>query len=48
VTHLSLLGWDHINLTGDYVWSDSIERDPDGFLPLRLNAAPAYRESVPQ
>ena len=48
VAHLSPLGWDHINLTGDYVWSDSIDRDPDGFLPLRLNAEPAYRESVPQ
>ena len=48
VAHLSPLGWDHINLTGDYVWSDSVERDPDGFLPLRLNAEPGYRESVPQ
>jgi hypothetical protein len=26
----------------------SIDRDPDGFLLLRLNADPAYRESVPQ
>ena len=48
VAHLSPLGWDHINLTGDYVWSDSIDRDPDGFLPLRINAEPGYRESVPQ
>ena len=47
VAHLSPLGWDHINLTGDYVWSDTIDRDPDGFLPLRLEAGPAYRESVP-
>lgn len=39
VSHFSPLGWDHINLT---------ERDPDGFPPLRLDAAPAYRESVPQ
>jgi hypothetical protein len=48
VAHLSPLGWDHINLTGDYVWSGSIDRDPDGFLPLHLNAESAYRESVPQ
>jgi hypothetical protein len=47
VAHLSPLGWDHINLTGDYLWSDSIERDPDGFLPLRLNAEPAYRVCAP-
>jgi TnpA family transposase len=37
LTHLSPLGWEHINLTGDYVW------DPDGgtkkgqFRPLRTN-----------
>jgi TnpA family transposase len=48
VAHLSPLGWDHINLTGDYVWSDSINRDPDGFLPLRINADPGYRESMPR
>jgi TnpA family transposase len=28
--HLSPLGWDHINLTGDYVWSSDILRGPDG------------------
>src|SRR5690606_27282838 len=33
---ISPLGWDHINLTGDYVFSDSASLDSDGFLPLRL------------
>ena len=33
---LSPLGWDHINLTGDYVWSDPAEFDADGFLPLKI------------
>ncbi len=33
--HLSPLGWQHINLTGDYLWSDT--RIPKGKLrPLRL------------
>jgi TnpA family transposase len=33
---LSPLGWDHINLTGDYVWSDAKAFDADGFLPLKI------------
>jgi TnpA family transposase len=33
--HLSPLGWEHINLTGDYVWPDSMR--VDGFRPLRSN-----------
>jgi hypothetical protein len=40
LAHLSPLGWEHINLTGDYVWS--LPKDPsennDGLRPLR--AAP--------
>ena len=28
------LGWDHINLTGDYVWSESATYDADGLRPL--------------
>jgi Tn3 transposase DDE domain len=31
---LSPLGWDHINLTGDYVWSDAPPYDIDGMRPL--------------
>jgi TnpA family transposase len=31
---LSPLGWDHINLTGDYVWSDAVPYDVDGMRPL--------------
>ena len=34
---ISPLGWDHINLTGDYVFSDNALLDSDGFLPLKLN-----------
>ncbi|UAJ12645.1 Tn3 family transposase [Polymorphobacter megasporae] len=39
IPQLSPLGWDHINLTGDYVWSDATMLDRDGFMPLRLPAA---------
>jgi TnpA family transposase len=39
VPQLSPLGWDHINLTGDYIWSDALELDADGFMPLKLGAA---------
>ena len=30
-----VLSWDHINLTGDYVWSDNLAIGADGFMPLR-------------
>ena len=36
---LSPLGWDHINITGDYVWSDAINLDADGYLPLKHSLA---------
>ena len=35
IPQLSPLGWDHIDLTGDYVWSDSVSLDAEGFMPLR-------------
>jgi hypothetical protein len=25
VRHLSPLGWEHINLTGDYIWSNKLK-----------------------
>ena len=34
IAGLSPLGWDRINLSGDYVWSDSMQLDTDGFMPL--------------
>jgi TnpA family transposase len=39
IPQLSPLGWDHINITGDYVWSDSLPLDSDGFLPLRIGVS---------
>jgi hypothetical protein len=36
--HLSPLGWEHVNLTGDYVWApaDESTENHDGFRPLRM------------
>ncbi len=34
--HLSPLGWEHINLTGDYVWRQKRTRSPGKFRPLRV------------
>jgi hypothetical protein len=35
LTHLSPLGWEHINLTGDYVWHANKRVAKGGFRPLR-------------
>ncbi|MCB8835847.1 Tn3 family transposase [Aurantimonas sp. VKM B-3413] len=37
---LSPLGWDRINLTGDYVWSDQLNLGADGLMPLLTDALP--------
>ena len=36
--HLSPLGWEHINLTGDYVWRSSAKVGAGKFRPLRPHA----------
>ncbi len=33
---LSPLGWEHINLTGDYVWRQSRRLEDGKFRPLRM------------
>src|SRR5271165_2215407 len=37
LAHLSPLGWELVNLTGDYVWAsaDQASENPDGYKPLR-------------
>ena len=35
LAHLAPLGWQHINLTGDYLWNAGSNLGPDGFRPLR-------------
>ena len=34
--HLSPLGWEHINLTGDYVWKQSRVVGQGKYRPLRV------------
>jgi Tn3 transposase DDE domain len=38
MAHLSPLGWEHINLTGDYHWDTSPTLGPDEFRLLRTHA----------
>ena len=38
LAHLSPLGWEHINLTGDYHWKSSPALGPDQFRPLRTRS----------
>jgi hypothetical protein len=35
LVHLSPLGWEHVNLTGDYIWAsaDLLAENRDGFRP---------------
>jgi hypothetical protein len=37
LTHLSPLGWEHVNLTGDYIWNtaSSMTENHAGLRPLR-------------
>ncbi len=35
LAHIAPLGWQHINLTGDYLWSAAPQAGPDGYRPLR-------------
>ena len=41
LVHLSPLGWEHINLTGDYQWETAPTLGPDQFRPLRTRAIPS-------
>ena len=39
LAHFAPLGWQHLNLTGDYLWGADASLGPDGFRPLRGMAA---------
>ena len=40
LAHVAPLGWQHINLAGDYLWHADATLNPDGFRPLRGANAP--------
>ncbi|EMI5436796.1 hypothetical protein ACVBXB_005481, partial [Klebsiella pneumoniae] len=35
LSHLSPLGWEHINLTGDYIWRNNKKLAEGKYRPLR-------------
>ena len=45
LAHLSPLGWEHVNLTGDYVWGaeQAMAKNNDGLRPLRTPPAAFLR-----
>jgi len=42
LTHVAPLGWEHISLTGDYVWP-SLHSHQNAFRPLRGTGSPFLR-----
>lgn len=40
LSRLPPLGWDRINLTSNYVWSDRLDLDAHGAMPLRVKPLP--------
>ncbi len=40
LAHLAPVGWQRINLTGDYLWDADANSGPDGFRPLRATITP--------
>jgi len=43
LSHVAPLGWNHINLTGDYVWNADKRVAKGGFTPLRRQTSPTKR-----
>lgn len=44
VSHLSPLGWEHINLTGDYVWRNNVKLGSGKYRPLRAVDVSLYKK----
>ena len=42
LVHVAPLGWEHIGLTGDYLWSE-VDKPRERFRPLRVAAADRRR-----
>ena len=47
LAHLAPLGWQHINLTGDYLWDADADVASDGFRPLRSGAPTPAQPPIP-
>lgn len=46
LSHLSPLGWEHINLTGDYIWAKKRKTTSSKFRPLRPANIQNYKNSL--
>ena len=49
LAHLAPVGWQQINLTGDYPWDADAGLGPDGFRPLRsaaIDESPSRSETT--
>ena len=42
LAHIAPLGWEHVGLTGDYSWTDTLS-GPDQFRPLRDPQTPLLK-----
>jgi hypothetical protein len=47
LSNLSPLTWEHVNLTGDYLWEDKPAVDENGFRAIPFALCSCYRISVP-
>ncbi len=45
LSHLSSLGWEHINLTGDYIWRNNKKFAEGKYRPLRPVDISQYKKS---
>jgi hypothetical protein len=46
ITHLSPLGWEHINLSGDYVWRTSLKLGQGKYRALRSVNRNLYKKKA--
>ncbi len=44
LSHLSPLGWEHINLTGDYIWRNNKKLAEGKYRPLRPVDVSQYKK----
>ena len=44
VAHLSPLGWEHINLSGDYIWRNNLKLGAGKYRPFRAIDVNLYKK----
>lgn len=46
ISHLSPLGWEHINLSGDYIWKNNLKLGSGKYRPLRAVNIERYKKQA--